>query len=134
MEQLDATAEAREEELGRGLDREWARLLMRDAAEHHARTALARGAAARRGVEVLRLRFQEGLAIRDIAARWNEDPAAVHRRYREAREGVSAVVAADRGVPQPGERRLGPRVRTAPGASGRRLKKPRMSGRNLRAR
>lgn len=77
---------ADEEELGRTLDREWARCLMRQAAERHRRTALARGAAARQGVELLRLRFEEGLPIREIAARWGEDPAAVHRRYRQARE------------------------------------------------
>lgn len=78
--------DAYEEELGRTLDREWARCLMRQAAGRHRRTALARGAAARQGVEVLRLRFEEGLPIREIAARWGEDPAAVHRRYRQARE------------------------------------------------
>lgn len=77
---------AREEELGDLLDREWARALVRQAAEHHRRTALARGAVAREGVELLRLHFEEGLALREIATRWNVDPAVVHRRYRQARE------------------------------------------------
>jgi len=68
------------------LDREWARCLMMQAAEHHRRTALTLGAAARQGVELLRLRFEEDLAVRDIAARWGEAPEVVHRRYRHARE------------------------------------------------
>jgi len=77
--------EAREHSVEQVLDREWARCLMQEAAEHHRRTALALGAAARQGIELLRLRFEEGLAIREIAARWEEDPALVHRRYRQAR-------------------------------------------------
>jgi RNA polymerase sigma-70 factor (ECF subfamily) len=78
---------AREEDLGKLLDREWARALVRQAAEHHRRTALARGAVAREGVELLRLRFEEGLPLREIATRWHVDPAVVHRRFRQAREG-----------------------------------------------
>jgi len=74
------------EALERTLEREWARCLVRQAAEHHRRTALARGAAAREGVELLRLRFEEDLPIRAIAARWGADPARLHRRYRQARE------------------------------------------------
>jgi RNA polymerase sigma factor (sigma-70 family) len=83
---MPAQVDANEEQLGKMLDREWARCLMRQAAEHHQRTALARGATARQGVELLRLRFEEDLPIRDIAARWGEDPAVVHRRYRQARD------------------------------------------------
>jgi len=77
---------AREEDLGELLDREWARALVRQAAELHRMTALVRGAVAREGVELLRLCFEEGLPLREIAARWDVDPATVHRRYRQARE------------------------------------------------
>lgn len=83
---MPADVEADEGRLDELLDREWARCLMRQAAEHHRRTALARGAAARREVELLRLRFEEDLPVRAIAARWGEDPDVVHRRYRRARE------------------------------------------------
>lgn len=83
---MPVEVDANEEQLGRMLDREWARCLVRQAAEHHRRTALVRGAEARRGVELLRLRFEQDLPIRAIAARWGEDPAVVHRRYRQARD------------------------------------------------
>jgi RNA polymerase sigma-70 factor (ECF subfamily) len=76
---------AAEEDLAALLDREWARCLMAQAAEHHRRSALPRGDAARRRVELLRLRFEEGLPIRAIAARWDTDAAAVHAAYRTAR-------------------------------------------------
>ena len=67
------------------LDREWARSLMAQAAQQHRTSAVALGADARRGVELLRLRFEEGLPVRDIATRWGEEPAAIHRLYRRAR-------------------------------------------------
>jgi RNA polymerase sigma-70 factor (ECF subfamily) len=39
-----------------------------------------------RRVELLRLRFHEGLPIREIARRWRDDPATLHREYARARE------------------------------------------------
>ena len=39
-----------------------------------------------RRVELLRLRFSEGLPIREIAARWEEEPERVHYHYKRARE------------------------------------------------
>jgi hypothetical protein len=39
-----------------------------------------------RCVELLRLRFQEGLPIRDIATRWNEDAAKLHHEFATARD------------------------------------------------
>jgi RNA polymerase sigma-70 factor (ECF subfamily) len=83
---MPSDSRATDDGLGGLLDREWARTLMREAAEHHRRTALVRGATAREGVELLRLRFEEGLAIRDIARRWGREAAEVHRRYRQARQ------------------------------------------------
>ena len=67
-------------------DRSWARALMRRAMDRQRQRAATAGAEALRRVELLRLRFQEGLPVRDIAARWGEDPAAVHRWFRKARE------------------------------------------------
>ena len=39
----------------------------------------------RRRAKLLRLRFQEGVPIRDIAPAWNEDPAKLHRELDKAR-------------------------------------------------
>jgi RNA polymerase sigma-70 factor (ECF subfamily) len=67
-------------------DRAWARALLREAAQQHERNARRDGEAACRRVELLRLRFHEGLPIRDIASRWHEDAATLHRQYATARE------------------------------------------------
>ena len=74
-----------EEEPKTAFDRAWAKSVMEQAAELQKGRAMAAGAAARRRVELLRLRFEEGLPIREIAGRWGEDPAALHRAYRKAR-------------------------------------------------
>lgn len=50
-----------------------------------AETAAASGERAVRRVELLRLRFQEGLPIRDIALKWKEDAAKLHHEYATAR-------------------------------------------------
>jgi hypothetical protein len=76
---------AEEASLSVQFDRAWARAMMRQAAEVQEANAAATGDAATRRVELLRLRFQEGLPIRDIASRWNEDAATVHREYAKAR-------------------------------------------------
>jgi RNA polymerase sigma-70 factor (ECF subfamily) len=82
-------------ELSGVFDRAWARALMREAAELQAQRADADGP--RRRVELLKLRFQDGLPIRDIARRWGVDPAGLHREYAKARqefrEALRAVVA-----------------------------------------
>lgn len=65
-------------------DREWAMTLMREAGELMQQRAT--DDAARLRVELLRLRFAADLPVRDIAARWQLDPDAVHRAYARARE------------------------------------------------
>ena len=83
-------------DLSRVFDRAWARALVREAAELQARQAGGRGPACRR-VELLKLRFHDGLPIRDIARRWGADPTGLHREYAKAREefreALRAVVA-----------------------------------------
>jgi RNA polymerase sigma-70 factor (ECF subfamily) len=74
-----------EESLSHAFDRAWARMIMREAAERQAARAATSGDAARRRVELLRLRFQEGLPIRAIARRWGVEPAALHHEYARAR-------------------------------------------------
>jgi RNA polymerase sigma-70 factor (ECF subfamily) len=76
----------REEALSRVYDRAWARAVVREAAERQSALAAHRGEAALRRVELLRLRFHEGLPIREIARRWGLDAAALHHEYARARQ------------------------------------------------
>lgn len=76
----------REESLSRVFDREWARAVMREAAELQSLRAREKGADALRRVDLLHLRFHEGLPIRDIARLWNAEPARLHHDYAQARE------------------------------------------------
>src|SRR5581483_5637872 len=71
--------------LSRLFDRAWARALMREAAELQARRA-EQGEKALRRVELLRLRFHDGLPVRDIARLWGADAAELHHEYAKARE------------------------------------------------
>lgn len=86
---------ADESSLGKAFDRAWARSLLREAGRGMAE--LADDERKRRRVELLRLRFQEGLAIRDIATRWGDDAAKLHHEYATARdefrEALRRVVA-----------------------------------------
>jgi RNA polymerase sigma-70 factor (ECF subfamily) len=63
----------------KAFDRAWARSLLKEAARVLAESATAD--AARKRIELLRLRFQDGLPIRDIAGRWGADPTWVHHEY-----------------------------------------------------
>jgi RNA polymerase sigma-70 factor (ECF subfamily) len=74
-----------EERLSVAFDRAWALTIVREAAERHASRARRGDDAARRRVELLRLRFEDGLPIRDIARLWGEDPARLHHEYARAR-------------------------------------------------
>ena len=55
-------------------------------AQAHAADALdsKHGRAAERRVQLLKLRFEEGLAIRDIARLWNREADQLHREYAKA--------------------------------------------------
>jgi RNA polymerase sigma-70 factor (ECF subfamily) len=78
-------------------DRAWARTLLREGADRQSSRAGQLGAGAVRRVELLRLRFHEGLPIRDIAQMWGVEPAALHHEYAKARtefkEALLEVVA-----------------------------------------
>ena len=97
-------APARDEALSRVFDRAYARSLMREAAERQAELAAERGADALRRVELLRLRFQDGLPIREIAALWNVDAAGLHREYARARQEFRAGARAKSSPPTARER------------------------------
>ncbi len=82
---------ADESSLGKEFDRAWAVSLLREAARVQAESAGDDGRKRRR-VELLRLRFQEGLPIREIAARWNDDAAKLHHEYATARDEFRAAL------------------------------------------
>lgn len=67
-------------------ERAWALSIMEQALKMQERRAAKADDASRQRIELLRLRFEEGLPIREIAARWEQDPATVHSAYRKARE------------------------------------------------
>jgi RNA polymerase sigma-70 factor (ECF subfamily) len=83
---LEELPDGAAEEAEGAFDRAWARMVMADAARSMARRAAALGAPARRRISLLRLRFQDGLPIREIATRWGLPAARVHKDYEKARE------------------------------------------------
>jgi RNA polymerase sigma-70 factor (ECF subfamily) len=72
---LDQIADS-DASLSRVFDRAWAKGLLRQAAERQAVCARQAGEAALTRVELLRLRFHEGLPIHEIARRWGVEPAS----------------------------------------------------------
>jgi RNA polymerase sigma-70 factor (ECF subfamily) len=76
----------REEALSRVYDRAWAKAVMRQAADRQSVLASQRGEAALRRVELLRLRFNEAMPIREIARLWDLDAATLHHEYARGRE------------------------------------------------
>ena len=76
----------RAEALSRVFDRSWAEAIVRDAILRHARAARRGDSDTRLRYRILRLRHQEGLAIREIATRLAQpDIDAAHIAYRRAR-------------------------------------------------
>jgi RNA polymerase sigma-70 factor (ECF subfamily) len=90
--------QASEADLSRLFDRAWARVLLREAAQRQQERAQSAALlkdpvqAAVRRVELLRLRFHEGLPIRDIAQRWGVEPAHLHHEYARARQEFRAAL------------------------------------------
>jgi RNA polymerase sigma-70 factor (ECF subfamily) len=85
-------AQADESSLSRAFDRAWARAVMREAAERQAERARREGDAALRRVELLRLRFHDGLPVREIARLWSADAASLHHEYARARREFKAAL------------------------------------------
>lgn len=79
----DPGTEARHSE---AFDRAWAAAIMRHAGELQRERAAAEGAEALRRIELLHLRFHEGLPIREIARRYQVEPVQLHRQYARARQ------------------------------------------------
>ena len=73
-------------------DRSWAQCMMKHAVRRQRELATRQGDAAVRRVELLRMRFEVGLPIRDIARIWNADPAGLHHEYAKARKEFKAAL------------------------------------------
>lgn len=74
-----------EESLSRVYDRAYARAVMREAAETMAAQSRETGGDAERRVDLLRLRFEEGMPIREIARLWERTPEELHNEFAKAR-------------------------------------------------
>lgn len=77
---------ADDSEPAEAFDKAWARALLREAAVAQQKHAEQVGPPAVRRVQLLRLRFHDGLPIREIATRWGEDAAKLHHEYATARD------------------------------------------------
>jgi RNA polymerase sigma-70 factor (ECF subfamily) len=84
--------QANEETLSRLFERAWAQAIMTEAAQLQQRRASARGPEAVQRVELLRLRFEDGLPIRAIAERWGVAAADLHHAYAKARQEFRAIL------------------------------------------
>lgn len=80
--------------LSQTFDRAWARALLKEALNLQRIESQALGERAQRRIELLRMRFEQGMPIRDIASAWNADPALVHREYLLARKEFRAALVA----------------------------------------
>ena len=91
---------------GRGLsqvfDRALARSVVREAAELMRTRATDR--ARQRRVELLELRFEAGLPIREIARRWSVDAAELHREYAKSGREFRGAMREVLGYPGRGAR------------------------------
>ncbi len=83
---------AEQERLSEIFDREFARQVMREARARFREQSLAEGGRAARHPELLKLRFEDNLPIRSIAAQWGCDPAQVHKDYARARKNYREVL------------------------------------------
>lgn len=91
-----------EASLSHVFDQAWAQNIMRQAAQRQAAQAESRGPTAQQRVEILRLRFHEGLAIREIAKLWDVPPARLHHEYAKAREDFRTALREIVGEDHPG--------------------------------
>ncbi len=78
-------------------DRAWVNSILWEAAQRQAELARQKGDGAIRRMELLRLRFHEGLPIRDIARLWQVDAGDLHHQFararKEFREALGEVLA-----------------------------------------
>jgi len=98
-----------DERLSRVFDLAWARALLREAATLQEERSRGEGEAAQKRVQLLRLRFYDGLPLREIARLWQIEPAQVHLEYARARAefkgALWAVISFHHPSATPGEAR-----------------------------
>jgi RNA polymerase sigma-70 factor (ECF subfamily) len=90
--QLPADLPADDTGPAEAFDRAWARSLLKEAGRIQEERAGHAGPAAVRRVQLLRLRFGDGLPIRAIAELWGDDAAKLHHEYATAREEFLAAL------------------------------------------
>jgi len=73
-------------------DRAWTAALLEEASEKQSENAGRLGPEAEKRIELLRLRFRDGLPIREIAKLWETDAARLHREYAKARDEYSQAL------------------------------------------
>jgi len=88
--------------LSKTFDRAWASALIARAAARQRAAAEVDGEDAQQRVDLLRLRFSDGLPIREIAKQWDEDPARLHHEYAKAREEFKAALREEVAYHDPG--------------------------------
>jgi RNA polymerase sigma-70 factor (ECF subfamily) len=94
--------DADEESQSRFFDRTWAQAIMVEAARRQSQLAMGRGPEAERRVELLRLRFEENVPIREIAERWGVPAAGLHHAYNLARQEFKEALLEVVAFHQPG--------------------------------
>ena len=75
-------------------DRAWAQAILRAALARLVEEARIKGADALQRVRLLEARFEHDQPIREIAQRWNVEPARLHKRYARAREEFRGALRA----------------------------------------
>lgn len=93
---------ADDETQSRLFDRTWARAIMAEAAQLQRQRAAQSGPEAVRRVELMRLRFEENMPIREIAQLWGTDAATLHHAYARARAEFRAALLEVVAFHQPG--------------------------------
>ena len=86
--------------LSKAFDRAWAGALLREAGDRFFERARELDEASAKRAELLRLRFEDELPIREIARRWEVDPARLHHDYARARREFRAVLIESLGFHQ----------------------------------
>jgi RNA polymerase sigma-70 factor (ECF subfamily) len=81
-------------------DREWARATLRLAMDIQAQGAQSQGEPHQKRLELLRLRFHEGMPIRAIAERWQCDAAWLHHEFARARRDFKRALGQALGLGQ----------------------------------
>jgi len=81
-----------EDSLSAVFDREWAVAVLRRARKRQIQRARQKGDGAMKRVDLLRLRLEEELPIREIARRWDCEASWLHHQYATAREEFRAAL------------------------------------------